>query len=174
MHRIDDPQVNQTMMADFAFVQCVGNNTDHLRAGGKRRVCEHSHQPNIAAAVNNAETTGGDGACRCTRRFGVNRAVTRIGATKYANAMHSLPSLLLKHDFKRCWLGQPQTHRTSIIERESTLQKEIYHARKKRMIIKERMRVPSAFRSGLRRGKVCCAIPFSTAGNVASSMPMLY
>ena len=55
----DDVKLREPSMTDFFRQQHVGNDADHLSAGGERGIRYCSHEPHIAATVDNADSAIG-------------------------------------------------------------------------------------------------------------------
>ena len=50
MHRVDDPQLGQTAVRQFAVNQRLRNDADRLAAGREHGVGEHTHQADVSGA----------------------------------------------------------------------------------------------------------------------------
>ena len=68
VHRVDDVQLGDAAMREFARDEGVRDDAGHLAAGLERRVGEHAHQPDVAAAVDEADLTCGQRARRARAR----------------------------------------------------------------------------------------------------------
>ena len=77
MHRVHDVHLDAAAMADLALQQAVGDDADHLGAGLQRGVGGDAHQPDRAAAIDQAEAARGDLASEGARQLAHSRAVAR-------------------------------------------------------------------------------------------------
>ena len=56
VHAVDDMQLGQAGMLDLKLLDVVGNDADHLAAGGQGRVGGDAHQADPAAAIHQLES----------------------------------------------------------------------------------------------------------------------
>ena len=75
-------------VADLAVDQCPRHHADHLAAGRQRTVSDHTHQPDLAAAVDDADTALGQLDPEIARRVCVHRIVPWVGSGVDADAAH--------------------------------------------------------------------------------------
>ncbi len=57
MHGIDNPQILQTGMRDFAFNKGPWDHPDNLAASGQSRICNCSHESDGGSPVNQTDLT---------------------------------------------------------------------------------------------------------------------
>src|SRR5690606_31893337 len=86
VHTVHHFQAGQTAVADFGALQALRDDADHFATGIERRVGDHTHQADGAAAVDQANASLGQ---VLTQRFGgfaVDRAGAGAGSTEDADA----------------------------------------------------------------------------------------
>ncbi len=57
MHRVDHPQIGDAGVGDLPVGERLRDHTDHLTAAGKDRIGDDAHQPDVAAAVDEADAS---------------------------------------------------------------------------------------------------------------------
>jgi len=65
VHRAGDPKLVQAAMCDLGVHQALRDDADYLTAGGERRVCHLRHQPDVGAAVDDAQAAPGKLRAEC-------------------------------------------------------------------------------------------------------------
>jgi hypothetical protein len=77
-------ELSDAAMRELARDETVRNDADDFAAGGQRRVGDHTHQTNVATAVDDADAAACQLRSQCARGVGECRTETYVGAAENA------------------------------------------------------------------------------------------
>ena len=85
VHRLDDVQLGQAAVAEFAAHEGFGDHADRGGTGGERRVGDHAHQAGAPAAVDKLPAAVADFGADRSCGFGVGRQLAGARAAIHAD-----------------------------------------------------------------------------------------
>src|SRR5690606_37781930 len=111
VHGADDLQLGQALVRHFPVGQLLGDHPGDLAAGLQYRVGHGTHQPDVAAAIHQAQAVAGDAVAQGDGAFGIGRLAAGVGAAIDADRAHSSSVSVHGARLLRAWaillIGQP-------------------------------------------------------------------